>query len=505
MMRARRNRLGLSLAVAALLAGCGSATVAPPTSTAPVSSVSLGASGAGHRFYEIYDSIGPTRGTMIMIHGGAWEDQRGQARRMMAASALAFRQLGWRVVNISYSPLQPRGVKPDPRPMLRDVAAFYDQVRRAFGGPICAYGDSAGGYLAAELAIQRPSLSCAVPNAAPLDLPTLVNQTAAVIRPFIPQTFGTSQSELIKYSPSRQWRSSVDHTPVFATAASNDTVVPPTQLRAFAAADPSANVAVVPGATADSGDAVKWEHSFVNRSALLARLTSLERWLDGIAPVPATTAGSPANSIGANCDRPVSDRDRFRLLLEGDAWQLVSTPKEPIAATRGCSGSGTWQDDGLSLWALPSSARELPPGAQASLVLSTGHVLHGVSAAFRGFLARPQDWALGLYASTSTQGPLQTRVATCVSGNCSGLRLVSRDGGALIAASGSRGDPDSQAPSDASFALPSGTRRIAWELQCVADGGCSLEGIANTPGNSLRWRDPLGHPAIFSIYSVQVR
>jgi acetyl esterase/lipase len=442
---------------------------------------------------------------MIMIHGGAWQDQRGDARKMMAASSLAFRQLGWRVVNIEYSPLQPQGVKPDPRPMLRDVSAFYDQVRRAFGGPICANGDSAGGYLAAELAILRPSLSCAIPNAAPLDLPSLLQQTAPDIRPFIPRTFGTSQSDLINYSPARQWRSSVDQTSVFATAASNDTAVPAAQLRAFAAADPSANVAVVPGASADSGDAVKWEHSFVNRAALAARLGALEQWLNRIAPAPASASGSPAHNIGANCDRPVSDKDRFTLLLEGDAWQQVSTPKQPIAATRGCSGSAEWQDDGLSLWARPSSSAMLPTGAQASLVLSSGRVLHQTSAAFRGFLARPQDWALGLYASTSTQGPLTTRVATCVSGNCSGLRFVSRDGGGLIAASGSRGDPDTQAqPTVASFALPSGTRRIAWELQCVAADGCSLAGIANPPGNSLRWRDPLGHPAIFSIYSAEV-
>jgi acetyl esterase/lipase len=500
MMRVR-NTLGVSLAVGTLLAGCGG-TAGAPTSAAPVPLVRLVASGAGHRFYEIYDAIGPTRGTMIVIHGGAWQDQRGNARRMMATTALAFRALGWRVVNIGYSPLQPRGVKPDPRPMLRDVVAFYDQIRRAFGGPICADGDSAGGYLAAELAIQRPSLSCAIPNAAPLDLPTAVQQTVPEIRPFIPQTFGSSQSDLIKYSPARQWHSNVDHTPIFATAASNDTVVPPAQLRAFAAADPSADVAVVPGASTDSADAVQWEHSVVNRDALGARFAALERWLNRIAPAPASAP--PANNIGANCDRPVSNGDRYKLLLEGDAWQQVSTPKQPIAATRGCSGSASWQDDGLSLWVLPSSSDTLPEGAQASLVLSTGGALHHVSAAFRGFLARPADWALGLYASTSSEGPLQTRVATCVSGQCSGLRFVSRDGGALIAASGSRGDPDMQTPPDASFALPSGTRRVAWELQCVSSDGCSQAGIADQPGNSLRWRDPLGHPAIFSIYSVNV-
>jgi acetyl esterase/lipase len=489
-----------------LLAGCGGATIAPPTSSVPVPLVPLQASGAGHRFFEIYEPAGPARGTMIMMHGGAWEDQRGFARKMMATTALAFRQMGWRVVNVSYSPLQPRGVKPDPRPMLRDTLAFYDQIRRAFRGPVCAYGDSAGGYLAAELAILRPSLSCTIPNAAPLDLPTLTHQTLPPIRAFITQTFGSSQADLIKYSPARQWRASRDHVPVFATAASNDTVVPPAQLRAFAAADPSADVAVVPGASGDSADAVRWEHSIVDRGPLTARLTALERWLDRIAPLSARSpATATATNVGMDCDRPVPNSDRWKLLLAGDAWQQVSTPKEPIAATRGCSGSAVWQDDGLSLWALPSpSGAVLPPGAQASLVLSTGRVMHRISVAFRGFLARPEDWALGLYASTSNQGPLSERVAACVSGQCSGLRDVPSSGGDLIAASGSRGDPDAQAnPPVARFDLPSGTRRVAWELRCVSLGGCSLAGI--TPGGSLRPRDPLGHPAIFSIYSVQVR
>jgi hypothetical protein len=481
--------------------------VAPATATVPVRLVPLAASGAGHRFYEIYDPAGSARGTMIMMHGGAWQDQRGDARRMMAGTALAFQQLGWRVVNISYSPREPRRVKSDSRPMLRDVTAFYDQVRRAFNGPICAYGDSAGGYLAVELAILRPSLTCAIPNAAPLDLPSAFHQTIAQIRPSIPQTFGQRRSDLVKYSPTRQWRPRVDHTAVFATYASNDVIVPPAQLRAFAAADPSANTAVIPGAAPGSIDAVPWEHSpAVSRSALVARLTALERWLDRIAPLRPHPAAPRSTNVGAACDLPVPNSNRWKLLVQGDAWQQASTPKQPIAATRGCSGSARWQDDGLSLWALPSpQAALLAAGAQASLVLSPGRVMHRLSTRFRGFLARPQDWVLGLYASTRTQGPISTPVASCTQGRCSGLRLVSTQAGNLIAAKGSRGDPDRQAkPAKATFPLPAGTRRVAWELRCATAGGCSLSGIASQPGMSQRWRDPLGHPAIFSIYSVAV-
>jgi hypothetical protein len=282
-------------------------------------------------------------------------------------------------------------------------------------------------------------------------------------------------------------------------------VVPPQQGSAFQASDPSANVGVVAGASPGSPGALFWLHSFVNVGAIQARLAGLFQWLNGIVHSASGAAAPRATDVGSTCDRLPPPRQRWKLLLAGDAWrQEVSTGQRLIAATRGCSGSGRWQDDGLSLWALPR-ATVLPGGKQASLVLDPGRVLRRVSVTFRGFLARPQDWQLGLYASTSTQGPIQTPVAACDKGSCSGLRLVSTSAGELVAPTSSSGDPDSSdQPPSASFTLPGGTRRIAWELACVAPGGCSVKGIANAAGVSPRPRDPLGHPAIFSIYRVNV-
>ena len=48
---------------------------------------------------------------------------------------------------------------------------------------------------------------------------------------------------------------------------------------------------------------------------------SLERWLDRIAPLQARASVSPATDTGAACGRSVSDADRWKLLLAGDAWQ----------------------------------------------------------------------------------------------------------------------------------------------------------------------------------------
>lgn len=456
---------------------------------------SLSASGAGHRFYEIYEPLGPARGTMLMIHGGAWLDQRADARRDFASDSLAFRAQGWRVVNISYTPGP--SAPPDPRPMVRDVVAFYDQIRSAFAGPVCAFGESAGGYLAAMLAVYRPSLDCAILDAAPLDLPTL--HTLPQLEPYVQRTFGANPAMLARWSPARDWRRETDHTAIFATAAVDDQIVPPQQAEIFHAADPSADVAVLPSGPYPFG------HGGVDPGALNARLGQLSQWLERIAPRGADSSPRAAPDLGGGCDRPVSDADRFRLLLEGDAWQQASTPGQMIAATRGCSGSSYWQDDGLSLWALPDPRATLPAGSQASLTVEPPGAIRQLTVSFRGFLARPQDWVLGLFASSSTGGPITTPVAVCARGSCSGLRLYPTGAGALLAPSGSRGDPDQAdvAPS-ATFALPTGTRRIAWILACAAPGGCSLRGIANAAGVSPRPRDPLGQPAIFSLYQVKV-
>jgi hypothetical protein len=463
---------------------------------------SLAISGAGHRFYEIYDPVGPARGTMLMLHGGGWKDQRGNARSALTVASLAFRANGWRVVNVSYSPGPPApGHSLDPFPMMRDVVAFYDQIHRAFTGPICAYGESAGAHLAAMLAIERPSLTCAIISAAPLDLLPLLKLTSPVGVGFIRSTFGTRRSVLAAWSPALLWRRGIDRTAVFATDASNDTVVPPEQLRAFEAADPAVDGTVVSGASAGSSDAVPWMHSDVSRTAIDARLEALDSWLNRIVPSRSEASVAAATSVGSDCDTiPAAGPARWRLLLSGDAWRQSATPGQLIAATRGCSGAAYWQDDGMSLWALPATSpgQTLPDGSDAALTLTSSRALHRISASFRGFLGRPADWDLGLLANGH-------QIAGCDAGHCSGFRLDTTDAGGLLAAGNSPGDPDTSnaAPSE-TFKLPAGTRTVSWQLRCVAPAGCATAAAVNASGESLRSRDPLGQPAIFSLYRVDV-
>jgi acetyl esterase/lipase len=488
--------------LAALISGCGGGSVvAPPTpalqKSTPPALGSLDSSGAGHSFYEIYDPIGTYRGTVLLIHGGAWQDDRGKgsARFFDATVALTLRSEGWRVVNIGYTQGYRATGPPDPLPMLRDVVAFYDQIRSAFGGPICAYGQSAGAQLAGMLAVERPTLTCAVLDAAPTDLPSLLGKSNA--QAYIKGTFGTNPSTLAQWSPARDWRPTL-HTPVYATFAANDPTVPPEQGAIFHAADPKANVDTLPGGS------FYWLHSLVDYKSLVKRdLTDLLRWLKGHSQPPGA-APPVGTDVGSECDvQPPSGR-RDELMLAGSAWQEQSSwavgQSSLIAATRGCSGSSYWQDDGLSLWAWSSATTPLPEGQSASLTLAPGHTIGRLTTSFRGFLARPQDWKLGLYASTSTTGPVSTPVATCDRGSCSGLGLFGTTSGSLVTTSGATSDPDrsTNAPS-ATFTLPAGTVKVAWTLQCVAPPGCQVQSVVDP-----RARDPLGQPAIFSIYSAEI-
>ena len=489
------RRLAIAaLAAVVLLAGCGGGSTqqSPPR---PPALGSLSGSGAGHRFYEIYEPAGTPRGTLLMFHGGGWEDTPGLARKSLALTSLALRDQGWRVVNVAYTAGYTPGGGGNPTAMLDDVVAFYEQARRAFNGPICAYGESAGGHLAAMLAIERPSLHCLILNAAPLDLVTLQHQTIPDLQQIIKKAFG---ADLRAWSPALLWKARQDHTPTFATAASNDTIVPAPQLSAFEAADRFVDGQVVPGAAAGAANAVPWMHSVVDRTAIDARLAALDKWLNSYVPPRASTAARPeGGSIGCS-DRPAAGS---QLMRQGDAWQLSSTDSQPIAATRGCSGSEQSQDAGLSLWALPGSS-SVALGTEASMSLHSAHAIGRLTVSFRGYLARPSDWVLGLYAASAAGGPV-TPVAACNRGACSGgLGLVTAAGGGLLTRAGSHADPDASnvAPS-ASFALPAGTHFLTWQLRCANPAGCSLLGTY-AGSQSARPRDPLGQPAIFSIYQV---
>lgn len=119
---------------------------------------------AGGRVPIVSQAPGTDRGTVILIHGGAWVDHgRQAAARQHLRHAARLNRLGFDTVAITYRP----GIR-----SIADVAAAYDRLRRRLGNSeaICALGDSAGGHLALMLAAHRPRLDCAIARGAPTDL-----------------------------------------------------------------------------------------------------------------------------------------------------------------------------------------------------------------------------------------------------------------------------------------------------------------------------------------------
>jgi dienelactone hydrolase len=495
------RRFGLAALLGMLaVAGCGKSAPPPTTPGLLTPSAGLGslaASGAGHRFFEVYEPDGPARGTMIAFHGGGWEAAPGDARSGVLGGALAYRAQGWRVVDADYSSARNPGKPPNPLPMIADVVAFYEQVRRAFPGPVCATGPSAGGHLSAMLAVLRPKLTCAVVDAGPLDLVSLVDRNATSAQ-FVTGAFGTDPRTLAAWSPARLWKKSRRRPPIFVTVADGDGYVPASQGRAFERADPHAVVKTLPAAVAGAADAAPFIHSYVKGGPRAAAVASELAWENRIVPPAKHYPAPPAPSATRSCDavlphadwRTARRRDRWRLLRAGLGWKATQTPNGLLAATTGCSGSGRSQDDGLSVWAPPASGQRARTGTSAALTFTRGRPLRSITVSLRGYLARPRDWDVGLYAGS-------TPVAACTAGRCRGLRLA----GSLIASPGS-GDPDSvDEPPSQRIALPSGTRQVSIKLTCASPSGCSLGGISR----KARPRDPVGHPAILSIYAAVAR
>lgn len=492
--RARRRRWAAP-ALAALLAlgGCGQRGGDDAT----------GHAGSWQRFFEIYEPAGRPRGTMLLLHGGGWRDRPGDARRGMAGAALVYRAQGWRVVNLAYREAAGVGSsRPDPAPMFDDVAAAYDDIRKAFPGPVCASGASAGGHLAAMLAVLRPTLDCVVSVGGPLDLRTLPSQTSVEGRAFVAGTFGDDPATLSRWSPARRWAAGIG-TRVLAGAATGDPIVPPAQLRRFAAADRSATTIVLPPARVGDAGAATFAHSLVPAAAKARFQERQAAFLDRVAPPTRTSAPTAPAAPGAQaaCDSVLPGDGRpWRPLQAGGGWTLRSDPRVPLAATAGCSGTAARQDAGLSVWAFPATGLVVPAGSEASIThdAADSAPLRWLEASLRGFVGRPRQWQIGLFAGTGGATAPTTPVAACIRGVCTGLRLVPGARGALL--STGAGDPDAQdAPSTRRFALPTGTRTVAWRIRCVAPKGCSLDGI----GPRTRPRDPLGHPVILSVYELR--
>lgn len=223
---------------------------------------------------EIYGpSSGRAVGTMLLVHGGAWngtgQDQLDKLHPVVAR----MRGRGWGVVNMDY--------RAGGEESMVDVLRAYDRARARTpaGLPVCTYGESAGGHMVLLLAEMR-NVQCTVAAAAPVDLLNWASynsdpnrQAGADYGQSLGRAaFGDDPKHLRLYSPI--FHANHLHGRVLLVNADNDMLVPKAMAGRLAAAAPAGRVRAV---TLAAGG-VHFVHSNVSAQSLGA-FKAVERML----------------------------------------------------------------------------------------------------------------------------------------------------------------------------------------------------------------------------------
>jgi acetyl esterase/lipase len=156
--------------------------------------------------------------TMLLLHGGAWFAAGPAVTATMAPVGDRFEAIGFRTVAVDYQP-GPAGIV--------DIQGAYDAAART-GGPVCAYGESAGGHWALMLAVLRPDIACVIALAAPTDF---ADPAALLLRDLGLRALGP---DLVPLSPA--YFAPLITAPTLLAAGFDDRLVPPGQAERMAAA-----------------------------------------------------------------------------------------------------------------------------------------------------------------------------------------------------------------------------------------------------------------------------
>jgi acetyl esterase/lipase len=154
--------------------------------------------------------------TMLLLHGGAWIATGPEVTATMEPRGDRFEAIGFRSVAVDYAP-GPAGIA--------DILGAYDAAAHT-GGPVCAYGESAGGHWALMLAVLRPDIACVIALAAPTDF---ADPAALVLRELGERSLGTELTELspVYFAP-------LITAPTLLAVGFDDRLVPPDQGRHLA-------------------------------------------------------------------------------------------------------------------------------------------------------------------------------------------------------------------------------------------------------------------------------
>lgn len=213
------------------------------------------------------------RGVMLVIHGGGWMKTGMGAVEFVRGDAERWRARGWATVNLTYRACGQS---------LDDVLWFYDQARAWFGPrtKICALGTSAGGTLALLLGANRPDLYCAVSQAGPTDLRSILDELAydpvsglhdqttggRLVYNLAAAAFG--EENLARFSPAALARGTLSRTRVLQALSADDPLVSFEQVTALADAMRAANPAAYVDEIQLAPGTIPFGHGRVTQAAL---------------------------------------------------------------------------------------------------------------------------------------------------------------------------------------------------------------------------------------------
>lgn len=185
------------------------------------------------------------RPVVLLLHGGAW--QRGD-KSSMSGTGQTLAQRGYAAFSINYR-FAPGSTYPAQLQDMQQAVRYLQQHASEYRldmNRLAVWGYSAGGHLAALLAVQPasdlPPVRVAIAGAAPSDLAAPEAQNASSVKTFMGGSYAQIPALYEQASPRRQVRPGI--APFFLYHGTVDTVVPPVQSENFAKTLRAANVPV---------------------------------------------------------------------------------------------------------------------------------------------------------------------------------------------------------------------------------------------------------------------
>jgi acetyl esterase/lipase len=207
---------------------------------------------------------GRVRGTVIMVHGGAWVGHIvSEQRRLMGIPGRHLLDRGWRVVSVDMQ---------EGAAGLQDVldVVASEIARKTSSGPLCLYGESSGAQMVLVAAARQRAVDCVIGLGTPADLPLYesegapggdANKVVRLVASRMKRFFGTTKAELATWDPvtlAPQIRA-----PVLLMREGDDQIVSAAQAKRFKAASPETKVVTLePGDPADAS--TKFMHGTIS-------------------------------------------------------------------------------------------------------------------------------------------------------------------------------------------------------------------------------------------------